>query len=88
MGGDFLFKSSELKNMEVINLSNNERMGYVSDFEICISDGQVSAIYVPYKTKLFYGKNKNEFRIPWGKISGIGKDIILVDFELPTTDEE
>ena len=82
MGGDFLLRSSELKNMEVINISNSERLGYVSDFEICISNGEVSAIIVPEKNKFFSSGKNNGLRIPWGKISSIGKDIILVNIDV------
>jgi len=75
-----LLRSSEFKNMEVINISDNERLGYINDFEICISDGSISAIIVPEKTKFFSGKNTG-LRIPWSNITGIGKDIILVNMD-------
>ena len=71
----------ELKNMEVINVSNSERLGYVTDFEICISNGEISAIIVPEKNKFFSSGKNNGFRIPWGKITSIGKDIILVNID-------
>ena len=77
----FLLKASELKNKEVINLSNNEKMGFISDFEICTTNGEISAIIVPNKNKFFsYGKN-SQHRIPWSKISGFGDDIILVNID-------
>ncbi len=72
-----MLKASDFKNKEVINLASNERMGFVSDFEICITNGEIAAIIVPDKTKLF-SKNSGT-RIPWGNISGIGEDIILVN---------
>ncbi|MBR5507630.1 MAG: YlmC/YmxH family sporulation protein [Clostridia bacterium] len=72
-----MLKASDFKNKEVINLASNERMGFVSDFEICVTNGEIAAIIVPDKTKIF-SKNSG-FRIPWGNISGIGEDIILVN---------
>lgn len=75
-----MLKSSQFKNMEVINISDNERLGYISDFEICVTDGSVSAIIVPDKTKFFSAKS-NYLRIPWGNITGIGKDIVLVNLD-------
>ena len=53
MGAIFLLRASELKNKEVINLSNNEKIGFVSDFEICTTNGEISAIFVPNKNKFF-----------------------------------
>ena len=72
-----MLKASDLRNKEVINLANSEKMGFVSDFEICVTNGEIAAIIVPEKNKLF-GKNPG-LRIPWGNISGIGEDIILVN---------
>lgn len=75
-----MLKASDFKNKEVINLASNEKMGFVSDFEICITNGEIAAIIVPEKNKIF-SKNSG-FRIPWGNISGIGEDIILVNLPL------
>ena len=76
-----MLKASEFKNKEVINLSNNEKLGYIYDFEICISNGEISAILVPDKGGSFFKVKNKQLRIPWDKISGIGDDIILVNIE-------
>ena len=76
-----MLKASEFKNKEVINLSNSEKLGYVYDFEICTSNGEIAAILVPEKSKSFFGSKNNFCRIPWSKISGIGEDIILVNID-------
>ncbi len=73
-----MLRSSEFKDKEVINLSNSEKLGYICDFEICTSNGEISAIYVPEKSGFFSGSKDNGYRIPWSKIQGIGKDVILV----------
>lgn len=78
-----MLKASDLKNKEVINLKNNERMGFVCDFEICTSNGEISAILVPDKTKFFLSSKNKAIRIPWSNISGIGEDIVLVDVDVP-----
>ena len=75
-----MLRASEFKNKEVINLANSEKLGFVCDFEICTSSGEISAILVPDRSKSFFTKN-NFFRIPWSKISGIGDDIILVNVD-------
>ena len=76
-----MLRASEFRNKEVINIANNEKLGYVSDFEICITSGEVSAIIVPEKTKGFLSGKNNGIRISWGDISGIGDDIILVNMK-------
>lgn len=77
-----MIKGSELKNMEIINLSGNEKLGYITDFEINIETGTVNAIYVPDKNKSFLMSKKSNLRIPWKNIQGIGTDIILVNINL------
>ena len=74
--------SSDFKNKEVINLTNSEKIGFVSDFEICTSNGEISAIIVPDKTKFFSNSKNSSLRIPWSKIQGIGKDVILVNIDI------
>jgi YlmC/YmxH family sporulation protein len=81
MGGVFLLKASEFKNKEVINLNGSEKLGYIYDFEICISTGEISAIYVPEKQNSFFKMKSSPIRIPWKKIEGIGDDVILVNVE-------
>ncbi len=81
MGGGFLLRASEFKNKEVINLINNEKLGYISDFEICISSGEISAIIVPEKGKSIFNVKNKGYRIPWGAVKGIGEDIIVVNIE-------
>ena len=74
-----MLRASDFRNKEVINLANNEKMGYVSDFEICTTSGEVSAIFVPEKSRGFLPGKKEGIRISWGSIAGIGDDIILVN---------
>ena len=77
-----MYKASDLKNKEIINLSNNEKLGYMYDFEIEEHTGEITAIYVPDKSKSFLSAKKNYHAIPWSNISGIGEDIILVKINL------
>lgn len=72
--------ASDFKNKEVINLMTSEKLGFIKDFEICTSTGEISAIIVPDKKKMFSSSRKG-IRIPWGDISGIGDDIILVNLK-------
>ncbi|MBO5744144.1 MAG: YlmC/YmxH family sporulation protein [Clostridia bacterium] len=79
-----MLKASDFKNKEVINLANSEKLGYINDFEICTSAGEISAIYVPEKQTSFLNLKTKYIRIPWNKIQGIGDDVILVNIEEST----
>lgn len=75
-------RTSDLKQKEVINLTDGRRLGFVSDVEIDLDTGKIDAIIIPGSGRLFglIGKD-NEFIIPWEKINKIGEDIILVDLD-------
>ena len=75
-------RSADLRQKEVINISDGRRLGFVSDVEINLEDGKIEAIIIPAGGRLFgiLGKD-NEFLIPWERIKKIGEDIILVDMD-------
>jgi len=70
----------ELRYKEVINICDGCRLGYVGDVEICLPEGNVTAIIVPGPCRFFglFGRGE-DFYIPWDCIKQIGDDIILVD---------
>lgn len=74
----FLCTFEEMKNKEVINISNGCRMGYVTDIEFDASCGKILAIIVPGEIKYFGFGCKDEYRILWEDINKISKDVILV----------
>ena len=69
-----------LKTKEVINISDGARLGYVSDVEIDLQDGRLTAIIVPgaYRMMGFLGK-EDDVIIKWENIKKIGDDIIIID---------
>ena len=71
---------TDLQCKEVICVADGRRLGFISDVQVEVPDGQVCAIIVPCPCKLigFSGK-KDEFVIPWKYIKKIGPDIVLVD---------
>ena len=70
----------DLRCKEVINISDGCRLGFVSDVDIRIPEGQVIAIVVNGPCRFFglFGSGE-EFYIPWECIQRIGDDIILID---------
>lgn len=71
---------TDLHCKEVICISDGRRLGFVSDLELKIPEGEVLAIVVPGPCR-FLGVvgRSDDFVIPWNCIKKIGPDIILVD---------
>lgn len=75
-----MLKISELRDKEVINLYNGERLGYIYDFDIDLDKGVITGIIIPSDGKVlsFFSKN-HDIYISWNKIIKIGSDTILVN---------
>ncbi|MDO5519495.1 MAG: YlmC/YmxH family sporulation protein [bacterium] len=73
----------DLRQKEVINACNCERLGFVGDVEIDIETGCILKIIVPGPCKVWgiLGRD-TEYVIDWASIRQIGPDIILVDVNL------
>lgn len=67
---------SELKNKQVINVSDGAVLGHVSDVHIEFPQGRLSALLLP--SPLRSGFRRETARIPIEQIERIGEDIILV----------
>ena len=74
---------TELSCKEVVCISDGARLGYVSDVEVEVPEGEVCAIVVPGKCRFFglFGASE-DFVIPWHAIRRVGDDIILVECRL------
>lgn len=75
-----MLKTSDLKIKEVINVADGRRLGTITDIEIDLESGRLTAIVVPGAGKFLglFGKN-DDVVIPWEKIHKIGLDVILVE---------
>ena len=73
-------KFTDLQCKEVICVSTGQRLGFISDVQVEIPDGQVCAIVVPCPSKLLgISGRRDDYIIPWSAIKKIGPDIVLVD---------
>ena len=71
---------TDLSCKEVVCVSDGARLGYVSDVEVEVPEGQVRAIVVPGRGKWFGLLGRTEdYVIPWNAIRRVGDDIILVE---------
>lgn len=75
-----VFCVSDLKLKEVINVMDGKRLGTITDIEIDVESGKLTAIVVPGTGKFLglFGRNE-DIVIPWEKINKIGFDVILVE---------
>ena len=72
---------AELRNKEIINISDGCRMGYVCDVEFDLETGKIKSLILPRKTGIFCAFSKHdEYVIDWENIKKIGEDIIFVEF--------
>ena len=73
-------KFSDLQCREVICVNTGQRLGFISDVQVNIPEGNICAIVVPGPCRLFgvLGR-RDDFIIPWNCIKKIGPDIVLVD---------
>ena len=75
-------KFSDLQCREVICISDGRRLGFVTDVQIEVPEGNVRAIIVPGPCRyLGVAGRKDDYCIPWHCIRKIGPDIVLVDAE-------
>lgn len=74
---------SELKQKDVINVSDGKRLGKPVD--VAFTEGAcIDAIIVPdaFNFLTCLSKNKTGIEIPWDRVRRIGDDVILVDIGL------
>ncbi len=76
-------KICELREKEVINICDGERLGCVEDMIFDLCKGCISHIIVPGPCRFFgfFGKEE-EFVIDLRSIRQIGADVILVEVNL------
>ena len=71
---------SELRYKEIINVSDGSRYGWVVDVEVDLESGQVRALVVPGRLRLFGLLGREEDRVfPWEAVRRFGADTILVE---------
>ena len=71
---------SDLQCKEVICVGNGQRLGFVSNVQIEIPEGNICAIVVPGPCRILGIAGRHEdYIIPWNCIKKIGPDIVLVD---------
>ena len=75
-------RMSELREKEVINICDGERLGYVCDVDFEIKTGRICNLIIPGPCKVLgiLGRDQ-EYIISYEQIQRIGTDVILVAAE-------
>ena len=74
---------AELRNKQVVCVKDGCILGYISDIELDIKNGNLKAIIIFGRPRFFgvFGKAE-DIVIPWEKISVIGDETVLVNTDL------
>lgn len=65
---------------EIIDISDGTRYGYIGDVELDLENGQVRALVIYGRLRLFGLLGREEDRVfPWSVVRRMGEDIILVE---------
>lgn len=71
---------TDLRDKEIIDVSDGGRYGYVGDVEVDLESGQVLALVVPGRRRFFGLLGREPDRIfPWERVRRFGEDTILVE---------
>lgn len=75
-------RMSELREKEVINICDGERLGNVCDVDFEIKTGRICNLIIPSPCKVLgiLGRDQ-EYIISYEQIQRIGTDVILVEAE-------
>jgi len=73
---------NDLRDKEVINISDGRKLGFVDDVEVDVVSGRLVSIVVPCDGKLFSLGKAKKFIILWDSIEKIGDDTILVRIDV------
>ena len=77
-----MFKISDLRNKEIISISDGKRLGIVRDIEVDLAGGRILALILPGSSR-FLGVfvRAEDIIIPWSSIQKIGVDVVLIRHE-------
>jgi len=79
----------ELRQKEVINISDGCRFGFISDVIFDHEKGHIDKLIIPGPGKIFgvFGREQ-EYHVPWDCVKKIGDDITLVDVDIDDATED
>ncbi len=70
---------TDLKNKDVINITDGKKLGHIVDIVFDSTNGQVIGIVVPGDKKLF--RKNDDIFVPLARLKKIGNDVIIVSLQ-------
>ncbi len=70
---------TDLKNKDVINITDGKKLGHIVDIVFDSVNGQVVGIIVPGDKKLF--RKIDDIFVPLARLKKIGNDVIIVSLQ-------
>lgn len=75
-----MLRLSDLRDKEIININDGQRLGYPVDFDIDVEKGLLTGMIIPGEAKIMSLFSKgNDIYVNWDRIVKIGVDTILVN---------
>lgn len=75
-----MLRLSDLRDKEIININDGQRLGYPVDFDIDVEKGLLTGMIIPGEAKIMSLFSKgNDIYVNWDRIIKIGVDTILVN---------
>lgn len=81
-----LFSLNNLRAMEVIDITQGKKLGYISDVKIDCDDNRILSIIIPEEKSSWFAKSE-DVEILWGDVVKVGQDVILVNGEIKANTE-
>ena len=84
-----MVKLSDFQSKDVISILDGRKIGIISDFDLDLQEGYIKSIIVPAGSK-FLGlfNDHHDIIIPWKRIRKIGIDVILVELDEKSINDE
>lgn len=78
-------RASELRMLDVINVTDGRRLGNVFDLDVDVESGAIRALVVPNRNSTFsLFRQTTDVDIAWDRIVKVGVDVILVELPADT----
>lgn len=81
-----IYSIEDIKRLQVIEINTGKIIGFIKDFRIDLNSYKIKSMIVPLKNYSIFSKI-NSIEIKWENIIKIGEDVILVQENLITNEE-
>lgn len=81
-----MMRLASLQGRDVISIYDGTRIGAVEDLLFDEEHGQIVSLIVlgPFCLRTLF-RRQREYEIPWGEIRRVGRDAVLVSYQVPVS---